>query len=185
MSPLIQYWDSGVFCSYLSKESGRWEIVRDLLNEGRAGRLEIITSSFACVEVLKIKGHNPITEAQERELITFFEYPFIKFVDASRPVCEAARRHVWRDRMKPKDAIHLACAMVIHKHRPLDGLFSWDSDFTGLSGTAGIPFPITRPFMHQPLLQNFPTCDDEPEDNEEDEDPATAAEAEAERNAPD
>ena len=186
MSLLVHYWDSGVFCSYLSKENGRWEIVRDLLIEGRAGRLEIITSSFACVEVLKIKGHNPITEDQERQLTTFFEYPFIKFVDANRTVCEAARRHVWRDGMKPKDALHLASAMAISKHRPLDSLFSWDTDFTRLDGTSGIPFPIVHPFLQQAFLPNFPACDDKTEDDEQDEEAAAdEAEAEAERNAPD
>lgn len=86
-----QYWDSGVFCSFLSKEEGRFEVVQDLLREAHAGRLEIITTSFALVEVLKLKGHASFTEESQETLTTFFEYPFIKVVNADREICELAR----------------------------------------------------------------------------------------------
>ena len=147
------YWDSGVFCSFLGEEENRFQVVHDLLNEAHAGRLEIITSSFALVEVLKLKGHNPITEVEEGHLRTFFEYPFIKIVNADRDICEAARTFVWKHKMKSKDAVHMATADMASRITEVHGLFSWDSDFVKLNGKTGIDIPICHPFMNQGLLR--------------------------------
>ncbi len=150
-----QYWDSGVFCSILNKEEGRWEIVRDLLKEALAGRIEIVTSTFALVEVLKISGSMPITEGQEEELQSFFEYPFIKLVMADRDVCERARYYVWRHGMKSKDALHMATAEKASKKAAIHELFSWDGDFIKLNDKTPVGFPISKPYMRQMLIQ-FP-----------------------------
>jgi predicted nucleic acid-binding protein len=84
------YWDSSVFVSFLNEEESRFEIVESLLKEAHAGRAEIVTSTFTLVEVLKLRGHSPISEKDEAELQAFFEYPFIKFVEPDREVCERA-----------------------------------------------------------------------------------------------
>jgi len=148
------YWDSSVFCSFLNKEANRVDAVEALLRDAHQGRSEIYTSSFSLVEVIKIKGGQPITEGQEKALIEFFEYPFIKIMNAERGVCERARQFVWRNGMKPKDSVHLATAEAVSKIVSLDGLFSWDGDFTGLNGTVpGIVFPLTVPFVQQPELK--------------------------------
>jgi len=147
------YWDSSVFCSFLSEEEGRFQIVQDLLDEAHAGRIEIITSSFSLVEVLNLKGNEKITEAQEVQLTTFFEYPFIKIVNATRDVCEFARNYVWRHGMAPKDAVHMASAEFAAKVAPIHSIFSWDSDFVNLNGKTGMKIQISHPFMHQGLLR--------------------------------
>lgn len=157
------YWDSGVFCSFLSKEEGRFEVVSDLLNEAYSGRVEIITSSFALVEVLRLKGHEQITEKIQKQLVEFFEYPFIKFVNADREVCELSRRYVWHYGMKSKDAVHMATAEVAARVVEIHGVFSWDSDFVNLNGKEGIRFPISHPFLSQPLLR-LETGGDEADD---------------------
>jgi predicted nucleic acid-binding protein len=170
-----QYWDSGVFCSLLNKEEGRYQVVRDLLKEAYAGRIEIITSTFALVEVLKLSGAMPITQAQEDELQAFFEYPFIKLVMADRDVCERSRYYVWRHGMKPKDALHMATAERASKKALIHELFSWDGDFIKLDGKTPIGFPISKPFMKQLLIQ-FP-------DNEQIEDSAEVEGSEEENPA--
>jgi len=147
------YWDSSVFCSFFKKEAKRWETVRDLLNEAHAGRGEIITSSFALVEVLKLKDHKPVTEKEEKQLTEFFEYPFIKIVNADRNICERARLYCWRHSMASKDAIHMATAEFAGKLVTIHGLFSWDEDFTRLESKHLLNFPITVPFLHQSLLK--------------------------------
>jgi predicted nucleic acid-binding protein len=161
------YWDSGVFCSFLSKEEGRYEVVNDLLNEAYAGRVEIVTSSFALVEVLKLKGHEKITEKEQGQLTEFFEYPFIKIVNADREVCELARSFVWKHGMKSKDAVHMATAEVAGRVTEIHGIFSWDGDFVNLNGKPGIRLPISHPFMAQPLLRLGVGGEESDEDTEE------------------
>jgi predicted nucleic acid-binding protein len=151
------YWDSSVFCSYLNDEPNRAQTVEDLLKEARSGHIEIVTSSFSAVEVLKLKGSNPITEAMEKEVTAFFEYPFIKFFDANRFVCESARQYVWRNNLKPKDAVHVASTALVSKIVTIHELFSWDEDFIKLNGKIpGISFPFARPYMVQTVLNLDP-----------------------------
>ena len=155
------YWDSSVFCSFLNEEENRWKTVEDLLKEGRAGRIDIVTSSFSVVEVLKLKGHKPITEKLEEQITTFFEYPFIKMVDADRNICEHARRYVWRHGLKPKDAVHVATADIASKVAPIHEVFSWDDDFLKLNGKSEIKFPVVRTYLQQQLL-NLEDASDSP-----------------------
>ena len=148
-----QYWDSSVFVAYLNEEQGRSGTVEDLLNSAHAGNVEIVTSSFALVEVLKLKGSQPISERAEQELVSFFEYPFIKFFDADRNVCEQARRFVWKHGLKPKDAVHLATADIAASRVGIDEFFTWDNDFIKFSGTGIVPFPLSQPYMQQLILR--------------------------------
>ncbi len=141
-----------VLLTFLNEEENRWKVVQDLLNEAHAGRIEIITSSFALVEVLKVKGHDPIAETIEQKLTEFFEYPFIKVVNADREICEASRRYVWKHGMKSKDAVHMATAEMAKRVVDIHGLFSWDDDFVKHNGKTGFHIPISHPFMQQGVL---------------------------------
>ncbi|HEY4300200.1 MAG TPA: type II toxin-antitoxin system VapC family toxin [Candidatus Didemnitutus sp.] len=148
------YWDSSVFCSFFNKEQGRTDTVSDLLKDAHSGKSEIITSSFTLVEVLKLKDGKPITVKQEQQLEDFFQYPFIKIVNAERGICERARQFVWKHGMKPKDAVHMATAEFANKIVTINELFSWDGDFTKLNGKiAGITFALSAPYMQQTLLK--------------------------------
>lgn len=91
MSLHTQYWDSSVFVAFFNDEPNRADTVEKLLNDGQEGKLTVITSSFACVEVLKLKNHAHLSKEDEQMISDFFEYPFIKMVDATRGICEAAR----------------------------------------------------------------------------------------------
>lgn len=146
------YWDSSVFCSFLNKEKDRADIVGDLLKDAQSGKSEIITSSFSLVEVIKLKDGAPITQKKEALLESFFEYPFIKIVNAERGICERARQFVWKHNMRPKDAVHMATAEFANKIVPINELFSWDTDFTKLK-IKDCPFGISQPYMHEPLLK--------------------------------
>jgi len=113
MSLHTQYWDSSVFVAFFNDENGRADTVETLLNEGKDGKLTVITSAFACVEVLKLKDHKDLSKEHEQMISDFFEYPFIKLVDSTRRICEAARHLIWKHpALKPKDAVHLASAMA-------------------------------------------------------------------------
>jgi hypothetical protein len=147
------YFDSGVFVSFLAKEENRAQVVHDLLKEAHSGRIEIITSSFSLVEVLKTKKHQKIGQEVQEQITAFFEYPFIKLVNADRDICELARKFVWKHSMNPKDAVHMATAQATSKIIEIHGLFSWDDDFIKLNEKTDVKFPISHPFMLQPLLR--------------------------------
>jgi len=92
MSLKNQYWDSSVFVAYFNDESGRADTVENLLNEGTEGKLSVVTSAFACVEVLKLKEHKHLSQENEEMISELFQYPFIKIVDATRSICEASAK---------------------------------------------------------------------------------------------
>jgi predicted nucleic acid-binding protein len=151
-APKRQYWDSSVFCSYLNKEPN-YEVVKDLLHEAQARKIEIVTSTFTLTEVLKLGGYKPISAKQEQQLVAFFEYDFIKYVNADREVCERARFYVWKHGFKPKDSIHVATADIASQMMQIDELFSWDGDFTKRNGTTALKFPFCHPYMAQMVLR--------------------------------
>lgn len=153
MSEETYYWDSGVFVAFFNDEPNRADTVEQLLNEARAGRIKIVTSSFALVEVLKVQGHKPLSAADENKIVDFFQYPFIGFVDATRVLCERARHLIWQNAsLKPKDAVHFASALTYADQEHLDGLFSYDNDFLKLNKVVTNKFSITMPILKQQLL---------------------------------
>lgn len=150
------YWDSSVFVAFLNEEEKRADIVESLLEEGRSGNIQIVTSSFTLVEVVKLRGHKPLSPKDEKMLREFFEYSFIKLVDATRKVCEDARMLIWKHaHLKPKDSVHLASALEFSKRLHLDALFSYDADFTKLNNVVTNAFEITTPYVHQSTIK-FP-----------------------------
>src|SRR5208283_362176 len=155
MKELMYYWDSSVFVAFFNdeQEKQRADMVEQLLDEAEAGRISIVTSSFALVEVSKLQGHKPLSASDERKIVDFFEYPFIHLVDATRDICEDARRLIWsHPSLFPKDAVHLASALAYAQREHLDGLFSYDDDFLKLNGVITTKFPVTQPFMKQMKL---------------------------------
>lgn len=155
MSVKTQYWDSSVFVAYLNDEEGRADVIENLLNEATDGKLTIVTSAFACVEVLKLKDHKHLSEEDEASISEFFQYPFIKMVDATRGVCESARHLIWKHpTVKPKDAVHMASALAYAEREQLDVLCSYDNDFLDLDGSLTQKFHIKEPFVDQlPLFK--------------------------------
>lgn len=164
MSLHTQYWDSSVFVAFFNDESGRADKIEVLLNLGMEGKLTIITSSFACVEVLKLKDQKHLSKEHEEMISDFFEYPFIKLVDATRGVCVAARHLIWKfQALKPKDAVHLASALAYVEREYLDVLFSYDTDFLALNGAITNKFHIKEPYVEQlPLFPPAPGEDEPP-----------------------
>jgi len=153
MSLKNQYWDSSVFVAYFNDEAGRADTVENLLNEGTEGKLTVVTSAFACVEVLKLKEHEHLSQGNEEMISDLFQYPFIKIVDATRSVCEAARHLIWKHpSLKPKDAVHLASALAYAQREYLDVLFSYDKDFLNLDGQITQKFHIKEPYIDEPPL---------------------------------
>ena len=123
---------------------------------GVAGKIEIVTSTFTVVEVIKLDRERQLKRADEDKIVAFFEKPYIHLVAADRTVCESARHLIWRfSTLKPKDAVHLASALAYAEKRTLDALFAWDSDFTKLNGKVSSKFPIVHPYEESPSLESW------------------------------
>lgn len=69
----VFYWDSSVFVAFFNEESTRSENVAQILEEAESGDVFIITSSFTLVEVIKLKGSNPILISDQKKITDFFE----------------------------------------------------------------------------------------------------------------
>lgn len=118
--------------------------------------LEIITSTFTLVEVLKVDREHPLKQEDESKIVAFFEKPYIHLVAADRTVCESARHLIWKfPALKPKDSVHLASSLAYAEKRSLDALFSWDGDFTKLDGVATNKFRLLNPFVESPSLESW------------------------------
>ena len=157
-SARTQYWDSGVIVSFFNAkfEPERAKIVRALLEDAEAGRLEITTSSFALVEVLKVDREHPLTKEAEDKVAAFFEKPYIHLINADRMICEQARHLIWRfGTLRPKDSVHMGSALAFAEKRDLDALFSWDTDFTKLDGKITKKFKICQPYIESPSLEDW------------------------------
>jgi predicted nucleic acid-binding protein len=151
----VLYWDSSVFCSFFNahNEKERAKLIRELLDEAQSGSLDIVTSTIALVEVVKLDGERKLPREHEDKIAAFFEYPFIHLIEIDRTLCEDARKLIWEHpSLFPKDAIHLASAIFYATKAPLSGLFSYDEDFIKLDGKLTKQFSITEPFMSQGLL---------------------------------
>ena len=152
------YWDAGVIIPFFNAkyEPERAKIAKDLLHEAEGGALEIITSTFTLVEVLKVDREHPLRPEDEDKIVAFFEKPYIHLVSADRAICESARHLIWKfPALKPKDSVHLASALAYAEKRPLDALFAWDGDFTRIDGKATNRFRIVNPFVESPSLESW------------------------------
>lgn len=159
------YWDSGVIIPFFNAklEPAAGKIAKDLLDEAERGTLEIITSTFTLVEVLKVDRQNQLKPADEAKIVAFFEKPYIHLISADRIICESARHLIWKfSALNPKDAVHLASAFAYAEKRELDALFAWNKDFTKLNGKVTTKFPIREPFIEAPLLQSWAEANPQP-----------------------
>jgi predicted nucleic acid-binding protein len=124
-----------------------------LLEEAETGKIEIVTSTFTLVEVIKLDRERKLKKADEDKIVAFFEKPYIHLVAADRTICESARHLIWQfSTLQPKDSVHLASALAYAEKRRLDALFAWDADFTKLDGKVTTKFPIRHPFEETPSL---------------------------------
>jgi predicted nucleic acid-binding protein len=147
----IYYWDSTVFIALLTGEEGRVDNVEQILEEAESGEVFIVTSSFTLVEVIKLKGKQPIKVEDQKKVTDFFEKDYFLFVDATRKITEAARNLIWANPgLFPKDAVHLASALEFQKREELDCIHSYDDDFLVMNGK--LPIPAQMPIPKEPML---------------------------------
>jgi predicted nucleic acid-binding protein len=138
-TPKRYYWDASVFLAFFNNEKGRVEVCERILNHARNEKCQIITSSFSLVEVIHIKGRERLTRDKQELLDEFFKSPYISLIDATRRICDEARKLIWQyDQLRPMDSTHLASALFGMRTQP-DEIHSYDPHFIKLNGKLGNP----------------------------------------------
>lgn len=168
-----RYWDSNCFIGWLRNEDDKAEYCNIILESAKKGETEIITSAFTITEVLHLKGEPPLNEEDKKKVEALFEFSFIKILTVTRHVAEKARDVVWHHGVLPKDAIHVASAILSDS----DTLETFDNGLLGKNGTikignGNIFLKIKKPhFIKQEQLDfnattELPDNADSPKQNE-------------------
>ena len=145
------YWDTSVFLCFLSEEEDeRRHICEDVLHAGKAGKIEIVTSMFTLVEVIRpkaIKHPHALTEEQVSKLRGMFRWPWLKKIQVHEQLALDASDLAQLYRLKPADAIHAATAIA----EKCDELQCWDRDFNKVASLISVTSP--KYVSQMPLLQ--------------------------------
>ena len=145
------YWDTSVFICFLSEEEeDRREKCEDVLRAGRDGKIEIVTSMFTLVEVIRpkaIKHPHPLTDDQVANLRGMFRWPWLKKIQVHEQLALDASDLARAHGLKPADALHAATAIAEN----CDELQRWDRDFNKVASLINVTSPTYVSQM--PLLQ--------------------------------
>ncbi len=107
-----RYWDSDAFLGYLKGEPDKCSACEEVLSRAGKGEVTIVTSALTLTEVLFAKYHPKLPKIMREEIATFFDSDYIALSDVDITVAKLARDVVWDNNIKPKDAIHVATALL-------------------------------------------------------------------------
>lgn len=77
MSRERRYWDSDCFLGWLHSEVDKQEACRGVLEEAKAGNIQIVTSALTIAEVLALRGQPKILAVKRQAVVQFFKYDYI------------------------------------------------------------------------------------------------------------
>lgn len=122
-NPERLYWDSCTYIDYLRGDHPLRDAMSWIIEDWRAGKVEIVTSALTIAEVLWVKcaaeerARSLIDRPQDEAVVALFDPPEgVRFilVELSRVTARRARQLVWEQGIRPKDAIHVASALEAH-----------------------------------------------------------------------
>lgn len=115
MSRELRYWDANTFLAYFLEEAGRVDCCEAGLEDAEQGKILIVTSALTIAEVLALRGKKRLPPKPEMKIRVsdFFKNEYIAVQNITREVAELARDLVWLHSIKPKDAVHIACALAV------------------------------------------------------------------------
>ena len=133
--PKQRYWDSDVFLGLLNEEKDKVDKCRGVIRLAEDDKIVIVTSALTLTEVVWIKGLPRLSEKSENKIRKFFEQEYIAVRVVDRVIAEEARQLIWKHSVKPKDAIHIATAMLLN----IPTLDTFDGELYKLNGKIGNP----------------------------------------------
>jgi predicted nucleic acid-binding protein len=132
------YFDAAVFISWLKDtdigpltlggpHGDRHPVSERVVLQAEHGAYSMVTSYLTMAEVFKKKGDGnpPLTDQQNGKIVKYFENEWIEWVPVERLIGEDANALLVRyrkEKLRPNDAIHLACAL----RAKCDVLLTWD-----------------------------------------------------------
>ena len=106
------YCDSNLFLAWLLNEPGRVNDVQNLFNSANNGSVRIITSALTISEVLHLKGLGQVPKNDRQKVRSLFQNPWVLVIGVNRTIAEESQDLVWGHNIMPKDAIHIATALI-------------------------------------------------------------------------
>ena len=126
------YWDACCILSILNDEHERADTCKAIIDEAKAGDIQLVISPLTMAETVRPKGSSKPLPKDMRETISdFLENDFFVFANFSRQVAMVSLGLCWDFSLHARDAMHLASAI----HYECDFLETFDNDLLGLEGT--------------------------------------------------
>ncbi|MYB44034.1 MAG: type II toxin-antitoxin system VapC family toxin [Acidimicrobiia bacterium] len=140
MARELRYWDSVCFLAVM-KDEPKSQLCDGVIQAAEAGDVLIVTSTWTLTEVIRIKGWDSMTEAEDGVIRGFFERDYIALRAVTEEIGHLSRQLAWQQRYSPKDAIHVATALDA-KCAVLD---TFDRNLIRRGAPKGSDLRITRP----------------------------------------
>jgi len=148
MAAPLRYWDSCAFLGWLANEADKVDECRGVIRAAEDGNLRLVTSSLTLTEVIKLKSQTPLPPDKEPEIRAFFMHDWIVVRQLDRRTAEYARELIWQHTFDPKDAVHVATAVLAR----VPHFDTFDGDLIKRSGHIGDPpLVIARPYVPEQL----------------------------------
>jgi predicted nucleic acid-binding protein len=122
------YLDSSVYIAAIKgevAEPGKGDTSAELLQLASQTFFSVFASVFVLTEVLRAKGHPPLSLTEEKAIDRYLAGNFITWVEVDIPLARQARDLARQYSLKPVDAVHLSSAI----RAGADQLLAWDGDF--------------------------------------------------------
>jgi predicted nucleic acid-binding protein len=111
--PSSIYWDTCIFIEILQKnDQARLTTCEDMRLKAERRELIIVTSTWTIVEVNKLPESGSLPEEQSKQIVEFFENPYIALRQLDRPTAELAHELTRTHGLTNADAVHVATAIT-------------------------------------------------------------------------
>jgi predicted nucleic acid-binding protein len=106
------YWDAMCFIYRIARNVNFISVLEEVTRLAEKGDIVLVTSVFSMAEVARVDGV-PDAAEQERLIMDFFDNEFIYPVAFDEKVCKLSRGIVRTCKLKGKDAVHVATALLV------------------------------------------------------------------------
>ena len=140
MNVELIYWDTDAFLGWFQQEAGKVNLCAGTIERAETGEVLIVTSALTIAEVLWKRNAPRLTKDKAEILRKFFRRSYIRVWNINRTIAETAQDVVWNHDIHPKDALHVATALVVG----VPTLETFDDGLIAKSGCCGSPPLIIR-----------------------------------------